>query len=210
MYLAPLITTLAKAMRETFDADYPNPDFRKVNTTVEFPIAQQSYPAIWVDYTPGGEIEIAGIDHKEYVETEGTMREVHRWRFAGEATFTVATFSSFERFRLLDEVIRVIAFGDEQSATSKFREVIEGHEYIAMNGNFDSVGNSNFSVIQGTPWGGDEFIYEGTVTFALQGEFISDPTTHVLVPLSAIVVTPYTEEQGDPFDQVEGGQAGWA
>ena len=204
MYLTRLKTVLHEAVKQTFDAEWVNPDFRNLHVSLEFPIKAQNYPGIWVDYTPIGPLQIAGVDHREYAEpspVSGTSRRITRWRYQGEASFTVAALSSFHRDRLHDEVVRMLAFGRENAASSEFREYIEDNEFLAVNFDFDEIVTRGFGSSVGTPWQTDDVIYEAEIAMECFGEFISDNQSATLLPFSSIDVTAYTDGQPDPTDQ---------
>lgn len=190
-YLTVLKTALVQAIRECFDADYPEENFRDVNCSIEFPSEEQRYPGIWVNYTDTAPLQSAGIDHREFTDPnlpEGYVRRFARWRFAGTAAFTVVALSSFERDRLYDEMVRVIAFARDSDQVPEFRAYIESNEFIAMNANFDTIEVGGNSAAPGTPWGTDEYIYEITLNIDVLGEFISDGSTGSLAPLRLIKV----------------------
>lgn len=189
-YLTTLKAALVDALHQCFDDDYPVEDFRSVHADIEFPVDEQSYPGVWVNYTDTAPLSAAGIDHHEYTEpTEsGFVRRFTRWKFSGTASFTVVALSSLERDRLYDEMVRVIAFAREADEVPEFRESIESNEFIAMNGQFDTIDISGNSAAPGTPWGTDEYIYEITLNLDVIGEFISNGETGLLVPLSEIRV----------------------
>lgn len=194
MYLVPLKTLLVHAMRETFDGEFPQPDFRSnVNIGIEYPVEKQGYPGIWVDFAEDAPLRQVGVAHIERTDVTGSpgaYRTGTRFRFEGTASFTVVTLSSLERDRLYDELIRTFAFGKEDVATSQFRETIENNDLLAVNAKFDEIQVGGNAAAPGTPWGTDEIIYERTVNLDLIGEFVADPVAAVLVPLSAIIVTP--------------------
>jgi hypothetical protein len=209
VFIAPLKTLLTEAVLMTFDGDYPTADFRNIKASIEYPEKKQDYPSIWVDFDPTGELEIVGVAHYELTEPDedGNRHSYTRWRFQGYATYTVVAMTSLERDRLFDEVIKVMAFGKEQAATSEFRTYIEDNEFIAVNFDFDQIGIRGFTATPGTPWGTDEVIYEATVAMECVGEFVSDGSTQALAPLSAIQVTAYASNQPDPFSPADEG--GW-
>lgn len=189
-YLTVLKTALVQALRECFDADYPEEDFRNILASIEFPEDEQSYPSIWVSYSDTAPLISAGIDHHEFTTPNdaGFVRRFTRWRFTGTAQFTVVALSSLERDRLYDELVRVIAFARESDQVPEFRSYIEANEFVAMNGNFDEITIGGNSAAPGTPWGTDEYIYEITLNLDVIGEFISDGSTGSLAPLSMIKV----------------------
>lgn len=201
MFITNLKTTLVEAMKRTFDAEYVEDDFRNLHVSIEYPMDRQNYPGIWVDFDAEGQLENVGIDHREFAtesEAEGTTRRVMRWRFQGYASFTIVALTSFERDRLFDEVVRIMAFGPESEQTAEFRRFIEDNEFLALNIDFDQIGVAGSSSLPGTPWGTDEVIYEVTVRMECLGEFVSDASSATLVPLGAIVTYPAIEGQ-DPI-----------
>lgn len=200
MYMVQVKTLLTEALRRTFSSAYPVPSVQNLYISIEFPVAKQNYPSIWVDFEPVGDLEVAGIDHKEFLPstTPGVVNQHTRWRYQGHATFTVAALTSLERDTIYDELVRVMAFGRENPGTSEFRAMVENNGYIAANIDFDQISQRGFAASPGTPWGTDEVIYEGTLAMEIFGEFLSDVTTGALVPISAISVTEYTDQESDP------------
>lgn len=198
MYLSPLKATLVEALRAHFSATYVNRDFANVEISLEYPRDKSNYPGIWVNYEDAGELEKAGIDQREYVADDtGIYHEVTRWRFTGTPSLTIGALTSWERDRLYDEVVRMIAFaGLEGPNSSIFREHLETNDFIAVNGNFDVLTPSGEAASPGTPWGSDEIIYEKTLTFDVIGEFVSDPTTNSLAVLSDVQTMGV--RQGEP------------
>lgn len=210
MFLTPLKTLLVTAMAQTFDSEYPNVDFRSTGVSIEYPVKQEDYPSIWADFDIAGELEVAGVDHREYVveDGDGDTRRFRRWKYQGSALYTIMALSSFERDRLFDEVLRVLAFGDESLYTQQFRSYIEDNELIALNLNFDQVGVMGKAEAPGTPWGTDDLVYQVTVSIEGIGEFVSDGSTGLLVPISGIRVYEYATGEPDPTD-VPGDPGGW-
>lgn len=202
-WFARTLTVLTKAVSETFDADYPIEEFRgdKLYIGTEYPKDETQFPGIWVDFEPTGELQTAGIGHVEYIaddDNEDLSHALRRWRFQGYATFTVIALSAFERARLLDELVKVMAFGEMDGARNSFRSTIHDNDYLGMNFDFDQVGVSGKSEMQGTPWGSDDVVYEITVRMECVGEFVSDVQTQGLVRLSAVHVYPYSTAEPDP------------
>lgn len=189
-YLTVTKTAVVQALRQCFDGDYPEEDFRDVNASIEFPNEEQHYPGIWVNYSDSAPLTSAGIDHHEFTDpsTDGYRRQFTRWRFTGSFAFTVVALSSLERDRLYDELVRVIAFARENDQVPEFRAYVEDNEFVAMNINFDTIEVQGNSAAPGTPWGTDEYIYEITLVLEVIGEFISEGSTGSLAPLSMIKV----------------------
>lgn len=210
IFLVPLKTLVVEATRGVFDADYPQADFRSLWVSMEYPADEANYPGVWVDFDTTTPLQTAGIDHHEYVQDEdtGLFRRVGRWRYGGMLTFTVVALTSLERDRLVDELVRVVAFGSENPQTSVFRTSIEQNDLIACDVQWDRLSLVGKNEDQGTPWGTDEVVYEWTVQLDCQGDFVADTitATAALVPLSAVVA--YSAPEGEDLP-VEAGGAGW-
>lgn len=203
MYLVSLKTLLVQALRLVFDDEHPQPDFRKVNVGIDYPVDRHGYPAIWVDYSDTADLVQAGVAHTEQKTFAGGTAEFTRYRFEGTAEFTIIALSSLERDRLFDEIIRVFAFGQEDGATSQFRAYIEDNEFLAVNAKFDRIGVGGNSAAPGTPWGSDEIIYERTVTLDLLGEFVADPVAGSMAPLSGFEIIAIADTSiGEPIEPV--------
>src|SRR5512142_395816 len=96
-FLRTIKTTAVQAIQQSFQASYPEPDVaggdRSIFVSVEYPVEEASYPAVWVDYE-GGELRTVGI---AYTEQDAQGNAYARWRFAGHVVFTVVALSSNER-----------------------------------------------------------------------------------------------------------------
>ena len=205
MYLAPLKTLLVEAVKRTFDDEYPVAEWRNVKVGIEYPIDPQDYPGIWVDYDDTDALKIAGVGQIEFAETSGGPVPFTRWKFTGYASYTVVALSSFERDRLYDELVRVLAFGLLNQGTEDFRKTIEDNEFIATNIDFDTIQPRGNNAAPGTPWGTDEIIYERTLNLNVIGEFIPDNETGALLRLSAIKIVEerhyYEDSTGTLFPE---------
>ena len=203
MYLTLLKSLVVESLQTVFSSDWPNPNFADLVVSIEYPLDRQSYPGIWVNYDDNDSVEIAGIDQREYVvDTDGNQHEVTRWVFAGTVTMTVVALSSLERDNLYDELVRIFAFSRVERAVPEFRSLMETNDLLAIGVNWDQLFPHGDAAAPGTPWGTeDEVIYEKSVSFDLQGEFVSDWTTNTVVPLREIVVvgTP-VDATGDPLE----------
>lgn len=190
-YLTHLKTMNVEALKQTFAADYPEPDWRGVHVSIEYPVDKMNYPGIWVDYSDMDKLRIAGVDHKEFTDpdTGGQTPPFTRWRFSGYVSYTVTALTSLERDRLYDELVKVFAFGRQDPIRSRFRQYIETNDFIAANMDFDEIEPQGNAAAPGTPWGTDEMIYERTINMEIIGEFISDPLTGELIPLSSVTFT---------------------
>lgn len=203
MYRVALKTAVTEALTSVFTDTHPNADFRGANkplVSIEYPMLESHYPAIWVQYADDSEITIAGIGHIEQVvdEDAATVGTASRWKFAGAVTMTIATLSSLERDRLFDEVVRVFVGARFNPALTAFREHIESNDLVAINANFDDIEPFGDAAPMGTPWGTDEIIYEVSLRFDVIGEFVTDTLTAELVALSKVTFMDYIENSPEP------------
>ena len=195
MFLKEVKSTLTQGIKNVFNASYPVSDFQEIFCSIEFPMLEQDYPAIWVGFEPVGNLERGGIDnHLGYAMYDGSGQpdNFSRWRGQGYATFTIGAMTVLQRDRLFDEIVRVLAFNQESSVVS-FRSFIEENALIGMNLNFDAIAIKGMTESQGTPWGTSEFIYEATIAVEAVIEFWSDNVNQTLVPLSSVVISPTQE-----------------
>jgi hypothetical protein len=202
MYLTKLKAAMTEGLKKTFDTT-PTQDFQGENApfvSIEYPMDRQQYPSVWVTYDDRDSLTIAGIDHREFVVDDlGGMHDVTRWKFAGTVTLTAVALSSLERDNLYDELVRIYAFSRIEQDATPFRNTIETNDFIAVVPNWDELRPGGDGAAPGTPWGTeDEVIYEKSASFDVEGEFVSDPATAVLVPLSAIKTSGFpTNDDGD-------------
>lgn len=204
MFLKETVTILTKGIRDTFNENYPEEDFRNIYVSHEYPIERQNYPGVWVDFRPTGALKSAGVKHQEFGEVTDPDTEVStlfrqkRWRFTGYAEFTIASLTSLERARLFDEMVKIVAFGKVDDTTrGTFRNLVEDNGLIAISGDFDALEQSGFAATPGTPWGTDDIIYEATLRMQVVGEFVSDPS-NPLLPLAQVDTTFWKEGDADP------------
>lgn len=196
-YLRTIKTTAVQAIEESFTSHYPAPDAdggtsRQPFVSVEYPVEQAHYPAIWVDYE-GAELRTVGI---AYTQQDAQGNAYARWRFAGHVVFTIVAMSSNERDMIYDQLISMTAFAAQSSFPSRFRQVTENAPLVASVWSFDTVEDRPGAAAPGTPWGTMEVIYERGFAVQVIGEFVTDPYTTALVNLSEIDVI--MNEQGFP------------
>lgn len=198
MYLAETKAIFVEALQMVFDHEYPVADLREVLVGIEYPVDQQYYPSIWVDFDETAPLKRAGVGHVEI--EDGTYRAYTRWRFEGNVSFTCVALSSLVRDRIYDEMVRVVAFGPEHPALAQFRSHVESNGLVAINANFDTVAVRANAAAPGTPWGTDEIVYERGIGIDVIGEFVSDVVTGAIGPvtlLSAIEVQDAVEYLGE-------------
>jgi hypothetical protein len=190
-YLRTIKTTAVQAIEQSFLAQYPAPDAEggsaaavQPHVSIEYPVDQVNYPAIWVDYE-GAELRTVGI---AYTQMDDQGNAYARWRFAGHVTFTIVALTSNERDLIYDQLISMTAFAAQSDFPSVFRQVVENAPLIASVWSFDSVEDRSSAAAPGTPWGKMEVIYERGFALQVLGEFVTHPSTQALVNLSEIQV----------------------
>lgn len=209
MFLTHLKTLLREAMAGTFTDAYTYPNgsvltddgvARDLWVSLDYPNQQANYPGIWVDFTPTTDVQAAGLDRYELTEPDeqGLQKRVGVWRFGGMAQFTCVALTSVERDALVDEVVKVVAFGKDNFSRKYFREFMENNDLIRTSMQWDKVQITGKAETQGTSWGTNEIIYEHTVAIDCEGQFYASPDDAELVPLSAIVAYPIVQGQPAP------------
>jgi len=201
-HMAALVVTAFERALET--EAHPVVGSKRLWVGPDFPLVEANYPGVWVSFTPDATLRAAGIGHEEraLADASGNRRAFTRWLFSGTVEATVIALHRRERDELLDEVLRLIAFADEHPETSALKETMESNQFIAVNAQFGQVRLGGISNSGTTPWGSDDIVYEGTVSFQVEGEFVSDlASERVLVPISAIVIEePVVDDQTLPDD----------
>lgn len=204
MYLAETRTLLWKATKEAFASPVsPDIDFSDIHVSLQYPIQKVDYPAVWVDFEPEGNLTRSGIAHVEYQPSPepggGPYTQMARWKFGGNATFTAMAMTALERDRLIDALIQIVAFSGQSEAMGTFRASLHANQLISLAMDFDKIEQRGFGVGAGTPWGTDELIYEGTLSLAVVGEFVSSPDGQ-LQGLSGFTIIPLQPGETDPTD----------
>lgn len=198
MYLVPLLTLFQEATQAVYDDEFPEEDFRALWVSLDYPAEEANYPGIWINYMPTSPLQVASIGHRNYTDpaADGSVRAFTKWRFGGTVAFTIVAFTSFERYRLVDSLVEVLAFGKDNPTLSEFQATLDRNDLIGLQMQWDqfSIGAPDES--QGTPWGTDDILYEMTVSVDCQGEFASDALGATLIPLTAVTVTDYAPGEG--------------
>jgi hypothetical protein len=202
VYLDRTKAIAVKAMRTTLDADYSEPDFRNIPVEIEYPVKHAQIPSVWVNFDPIGPIRPVGIGHVEDIDAQGGMHRTTRWSFAGAISYTAITLSAFERDRLVDQMIQIIAFGRYDDQRAEFRNCFEHDPLVQINVNWDEIDQRGFDAAPGTPWGDDAMMYEGTIAINAIGEFVSTPSTELLLPITAWTLVTWVKDlENDPTSE---------
>jgi hypothetical protein len=192
VFVRRLKKVLTDALKATFDSEYVAPKWRGLPIYLDFPDEKADYPGIWVGFEIASDLQKAGVGQM-FVTTREVQEQIEAglfsvWRFQGWATFTGVALNNNERDWMFDEMVRVLAFGEEHDATQDFRNSIELNPYLAIDIDFDEIAIRGFSDTPGTPWGTDEVVSEFTVVMECLGEFVTDSITFDLVKLQDIQI----------------------
>lgn len=199
MYVVPLKTLIVEALSATFDASYPVAEFQGLRVGLEYPIDEQQYPSVWVDFDETQPLLKAGIAHQEFVDpADGTtpVAPFTRWKYQGYVSMTAVAMTSLERDRVYDELVRVVAFSNENGVLGRFKDTIATNDLIGATLNTDKIEARGNAAAPGTPWGTDEIMYEKSLNLEIVGEFVPDPASGTLISLSKILVIPQEELPG--------------
>lgn len=188
-YLRTIKTTAVNAIEQSFTSRYPAPDAgggtsQQPFVSVEYPVEEAQYPAVWVDFEPS-ELRTVGI---AYTQMDPQGNAYARWRFTGHAVFTIVALSSNERDMIYDQLVSMTAFAAQSDFPSLFRQVIEAAPMVASVWSFDTVEDRSSAAAPGTPWGTMDVIYERGFALQVIGEFVTDPVAQDLIALSGIQV----------------------
>ncbi|MFD7835599.1 hypothetical protein [Streptomyces sp. NPDC059761] len=208
MYLTRVKTLAIEAVHAAFDDEYPVPEFRGLHCSLEYPVKAVQLPEVWVRYSDTGPLRQSGVAHVEdsHPVNGSRISPFTRWRFEGSWEFVIVALSSVERDRVYDELVATIAWSGYDSLRGRFRQYIESNDLLDLTLRTDEIESTGESAEPGTPWGTDEVIYERTLNIDMVGDFVPNPETGLIVPLSKIQVVPTAdlalddEARGEGFD----------
>jgi hypothetical protein len=205
MYLTRVKTLAIEAVHAAFDAQYPVAEFRGLHCSLEYPVRAVQLPEVWVRYSDTAPLRQSGVAHVEDTNATGARISPYtRWRFEGSWEFVIVALSSVERDRVYDELVATIAWSGFDSLRGRFRRYLETNDLIDLTLRTDEIESTGESAEPGTPWGTDEVLYERTLNIDLIGDFVPDPQTGVIVPLSKLQVVPSVDLTLDDDARGEG------
>ncbi|WP_428957946.1 hypothetical protein [Streptomyces sp. cg35] len=208
MYLSRVKALAIEAMHAAFDDQYPVPEFRGLHCSLEYPVKAVQLPEVWVRYSDTSPLRQSGVAHVENTDqaSGAKVTPYTRWRFEGSWEFVIVALTSLERDRVYDELVATIAWSGFDSVRGRFRQCLETNDLIDLTLRTDEIESTGESAEPGTPWGTDEVVYERTLNVDMIGDFVPDPETGVIVPLSKIQVVANADlsldngARGEGFD----------
>ncbi|MFE6000299.1 hypothetical protein ACFQ6C_26120 [Streptomyces sp. NPDC056454] len=190
MYVTRVKTLAIEAVAAAFDDQYPVAEFRGLHCSLEYPVKAVQLPEVWVRYSDTAPLRQSGVAHVENTHpgTGVKVTPYTRWKFEGSWEFVIVALSSVERDRVYDELIATIAWSGFDSKRGRFRQYLETNDLINLTLRTDEIESTGENAEPGTPWGTDEVLYERTLNVDMIGDFVPDPETGLIVPLSKIQV----------------------
>lgn len=186
-FIESVKTTIITALRTTFDSNFPDPQFRDLYISMEYPILENHYPGLWVKFSFTN-VQAAGIG-SYFVDNSNSMFK--RFIFEGRTTIQVFAMTSLERDKISDTLIYMFAFGDLNPNNSRFKKTISSSNYINMSINSDELIPGGQEENIGAPWQPDAIVYNDSYSFSIVGQFASDINTGSLITLDSININSY-------------------
>ena len=160
------------------------PEQREIHVDMEYPIEEQQYPGIWVQYSTRT-LQSAGLGNGQWVQKEDqSWVYVEEWLFTGTVTLTVVALSSLVRDRISDFLTANFAFSraptriltDPKLDIKEYRSFITAlveSPYASVMVNSDQLQAGGQNATMGVPWSEDVRIpaYEDNYSFDLMGAF---------------------------------------
>lgn len=187
------------ALRGIFGTNYPDPQLRnKVHISLDFPIEEVSYPAIYITYSEGP-IENVGVGHEEYFidPATGSPSRTRHFRFTGQLNFNVIGRNPLERDTVTAGFLNVLAFGPTDPTFEPYYNALFDNDFVHLQVNTDQIipGGEN---IMNVPWNseGDERLFANQYRVAVLGEFWNNPVTGNLIEVDTVDAYPYRGGEG--------------
>ena len=187
-FIESIKTTIINSLRTTFDGNYPDPQFRNMYISLEYPLLQNHYPGLWVKFS-FTKIQSVGVG-SSFVNVP-TNSKYKMWFFEGRTIIQVFAMTSLERDKMADSLIYMFSFGDLNTNNNRFKSSIANSNYIYMSLNTDELIPGGQEENIGAPWQPDAVVYNDSYSFGIIGQFASDVNSGSLISLDSIMVTPY-------------------
>jgi hypothetical protein len=177
---------MVRALRETFNDNYPDEELRNINVSIDYPSRETEYPGIWVRFSPTT-LQIIGVGSRQYNSSHQEYRE---WYFEGRATWQTFSMTSLQRDRISDALIYLYAFGELTPFTKKFGDYINNNDMIYISLNTDALIPGGQEENVGAPWQPDAIVYGDSYSFNVVGQFQSDFASEELLVLEKVELAP--------------------
>lgn len=195
---------IVNALRAVYESPaFPDQELaQKINIELEYPIIQERYPAIYVNWVEKN-IMSFGFDNFTIEDVEGIDQLIRHWVFEGMATLNVMTLDPLERDMISASLLDIMAFCKENSVYRPFRERIYNEEWVSLQLNLGIVTPSGDQVAP-CPWANkDEFVYISSYGINGIGEFFTEPDSGGLVRIDQVRPYPYRPDQRIPSGSLD-------
>lgn len=196
---------IVTALRSVFTSEYPDPEFRNMFISADYPQEKIKYPLVIVKFNPGVLMN-AGVGHEEMqFDENGHYRKFYHSRFEGSIELHTYALSSFSQDILSDSLDDLIRHGKLQSLTNQFYETI-----------FDEFGNggqlmfqsdliTDLGVSVGKPFWNpeDTLLYMGGHSIVCHGAFYSTGQSELSAFFDRISILPYIDSEPTPAGDIE-------
>lgn len=192
--IVQLKSAFIRALRAAFSDSYPNNLMKQISISMEYPMREELYPAVWVQFS-FRDLQKLGIN-PQYFDEDG--REFHVWSFTGRITVNILALANKERDEIASEIIQVYAFSRISDSGKRFRNSIHNEKYIHLQFDEDRIESGGQTISPGTAWNTDQLVYEDSYSFNLIGQFRSEVDKSVILEtLTEIDVEPIIETDPD-------------
>jgi hypothetical protein len=168
-FFVDIKTTIVKGLIAAFDdIDYPDPQIKGINISMEYPMEQNQYPHIWVQFSITKSQQM-GLGHVIY--EDGILKQ--QFIFYGTVTLHIVALSSLARDIIASQLFQMLAFRDLNPIAAKFNDYLKQDQFTHMTFDRDTLQPQGQSVNVGTPWGSDELVYDDGYSFQVVGQIDS-------------------------------------
>lgn len=172
-FIVNIKTAIVRALRATLDdRDYPDRKIQGIKVSMEFPMEENLYPHIWVEFSFDS-YQSAGHGHT--ILEDGTVKQ--SFIFQGDIRFNIMALTSYERDIYASQLLQLLAFSSLHPATLKFDEMVNADQKIRLAFQKDIIRPEGQTTNIGTHWSDTDVVYSDTYSIKVIGEMFSVFTT---------------------------------
>lgn len=187
-----MIEALREVMGENNQKLINRVGFQRID--IEYPEDSQDWPALLVQFRPTT-VSWTGVNPDGF-SLNSTSTQYTRYRrgsFEGYFDLSILALTSQERDRLWDSLVELFMFGKNNAEIREFYYSLSENDLIDLTLQETTISPLGDSASMGTPWDPNALTYEASLRINTVGQFWADVYNLTLVPLSDVVVSPYTE-----------------
>lgn len=206
MFITAAKIATIEALNAAFDAlgerasNYTK-DLVPKSVTIEHPIDEIQWPAIYVQFRPTI-TQYTGLNPDQFSAQYDEAGNIIGWQqvrhgyFEGAFDLQILAMSSEERDKIWETVVNFFIANTMSPSSTAFYNSLEQNDLLGITFMQGSVLQVGDTVSPGTPWSPEELTYETTLRIKCVGEFYEDKYTQKLLPISSITVQA-TMKSGD-------------